>query len=355
MCRLFILTAMPLSLSRDRLESLLQAAAQSRVVAVGDAMLDEYLVGDVDRISPEAPVPVLRVRERRHALGGAANVAQNVVAIGARCRLIAAVGDDAAGRQLTEMLAEIGVSKRGLLVVSRPTTRKSRVVARSQQLVRIDDEDDSDLTTQDAARIIASIEEALRDADALVLEDYNKGVLIPAVITRAIEAARALRVPVIVDPKYRHFFTYRGATVFKPNRRELESALGAAVDLEHAEAIPNAIERLGVEHLLLTLGERGMVLASRGAAPLEVPTVAREVYDVVGAGDTVTAYLAAIMGAGGTAAEAAVIANYAAGVEVGKLGAATVSPAEVLEAYDHFATERALPSSDSRAADIQRA
>ena len=346
---------MPLSISRDRLESLLAAAAQTRVVAVGDAMLDEYLVGDVDRISPEAPVPVLRVRERRYALGGAANVAQNVVAIGAECRLVAAIGADAAGRQLTAMLGEIGVPDRGLIGVARPTTRKSRVVARSQQLVRIDEEDDADLTVADAARIVAAIEDAIRDADALILEDYNKGVLIPSVITRAIELARSQRVPVVVDPKYRHFFAYRGSTVFKPNRRELESALGAAVDLEHAEAIPNAIERLGVDHLLLTLGERGMVLASRGVAPLAVPTVAREVYDVVGAGDTVTAYLAAILGGGGTAAEAAVIANYAAGVEVGKLGAATVTPAEVLEAYDHFATEQALPSSDLRAADVLRA
>jgi rfaE bifunctional protein kinase chain/domain len=346
---------MPLSISRDRLETLLEAAAKTRVVAVGDAMLDEYLVGDVDRISPEAPVPVLRVRERRFALGGAANVAQNVVAIGAECRLVAAVGDDAAGKQLTAMLGEIGVPNRSLIKVSRPTTRKSRVVARSQQLVRIDEEDDTDLTAQDAARIISAIEEAIRDADALVLEDYNKGVLIPSVITRAIEVARTAGVPIVVDPKYRHFFSYRGATVFKPNRRELESALGASVDLEHAEAIPNAIERLGVDHLLLTLGERGMVLASRGTAPFAVPTVAREVYDVVGAGDTVTAYLAAILGSGGSAAEAAIIANYAAGVEVGKLGAATVSPAEVLEAYDHFATERSLPSSEDRAAGIVRA
>lgn len=355
MCRLYILTAMPLSIGRDRLQKLLEAAARTRVVAVGDAMLDEYLVGDVDRISPEAPVPVLRVRERRYALGGAANVAQNVVAIGAECRLVAAVGGDSAGTQLAAMLSEMGVSERGLLTVQRPTTRKTRVVARSQQLVRIDDEDDRDLTPQESARIIASIEDALRDADALVLEDYNKGVLVPEVITRAVEAARAKKVPIVVDPKYRHFFAYRGATVFKPNRRELESALGAAVDLEHAEAIPNAIERLGVEHLLLTLGEHGMMLASRGAAPVEVPTVAREVYDVVGAGDTVTAYLAAILGAGGTAGEAALIANYAAGVEVGKLGAATVSPAEVLEAYDHFATERELASSDRHAARAAKA
>ena len=356
MCRLLILTAMSLSISRDRLKTLLQESGRTRIVAVGDAMLDEYLVGDVDRISPEAPVPVVRVRERRYALGGVANVAQNVVAAGAECRLIAAIGNDAAGAQLGAMLGDIGASKRGLLGVSRPTTRKTRVVARSQQLVRIDDEEDADLTAADAAKIIAAIDDAITDADALILEDYNKGVLIPAVITHAIERARARGIPIVVDPKYRHFFAYHGATVFKPNRRELDSALGAEVDLDHPAAIPAAIQRLGVEHLLLTLGERGMMLASRDGTIETVATVAREVYDVVGAGDTVTAYLAAILGAGGSAAEAAVIANYAAGVEVGKLGAATVSPAEVLDAYDHFATQRKVPSTESQtAADVWKA
>jgi len=336
-----IFRAMPLSISRDRLLHLLDGAARTRIVAVGDAMLDEYLVGDVHRISPEAPVPVVRIRERRYALGGAANVAQNVVAAGAECRLVCAIGDDAAGSQLGDMLHAIGVPRKGLLRVDRATTKKTRVVARSQQLVRIDDEDDADLSGRDVERIGTAIADALRDADALILEDYNKGVLVPAVIENAIRAASARGIPIVVDPKYRHFFAYRGATVFKPNRRELESALGAAVDLEHPAAIPAALERLGVEHLLLTLGERGMLLASRAGGLRSVPTVAREVYDVVGAGDTVTAYLAAVLGAGGTAPEAAVIANYAAGVEVGKLGAATVSPPEVIEAYDRFAEQAA--------------
>jgi rfaE bifunctional protein kinase chain/domain len=345
---------MALSISRVRLEELLEAVSRTRIVAVGDAMLDEYLVGDAERISPEAPVPVVRVRERRYALGGAANVAQNVVAAGADCVLISAIGTDPAGEQLSGMLEALGVPKRGLLSVSRPTTRKTRVVARSQQLVRIDDESDADLSANDAERITALISAEIQDAGALILEDYNKGVLVPTVIRKAMELARARKIPVIVDPKYKNFFEYRGATVFKPNRRELESALGAAVDLDHPKAIPGAIERLGVENLLLTLGDRGMLLASGRGATGVVPTVAREVYDVVGAGDTVTAYLAGVLAAGGTAAEAAVIANYAAGVEVGKLGAATVSPAEVLEAFDHFATEAEHPSSSHRAVDAVR-
>ena len=345
-----IFPAMSLSISRGRLEKLLDAASRARVAAVGDAMLDEYLVGDVERISPEAPVPVVRVNERRYALGGVANVAQNVRAAGSACLLVAALGSDAAGTQLTDMLVAIGIPRKGLVTVARPTTRKTRVVARSQQLVRIDDEEDSDLTAADAARIIAAVEAAIQDADALVLEDYNKGVLTAEVITRSIALARKRDIPVVVDPKYRNFFAYRGATIFKPNRRELDSALGAEIDAEHPEAIPSAIQRLSVEHLLLTLGERGMLLASKDGSLKSVPTVAREVYDVVGAGDTVTAYLAAVLGAGGTAEEAAVIANYAAGVEVGKLGAATVSPAEVLEAFDHFATQPALRSSPEKSA-----
>jgi rfaE bifunctional protein kinase chain/domain len=166
-------------------------------------------------------------------------------------------------------------------------------------------------------------------------------VLVPAVIGRAVARAAAKHIPIVVDPKYRNFFAYRGATVFKPNRRELESALGAEVDLDHPDALPAALARLGVDNLLLTLGDRGMALISSAGAVKRIPTVAREVYDVVGAGDTVTAYLATVLAAGGTPSEASVIANYAAGVEVGKAGAATVSADEVLEAYDDFARSRA--------------
>ncbi len=327
------------TITRARLVALLEAAAQQHVVIVGDAMLDVYLRGDVDRISPEAPVPVVRVRERRLALGGAANVAQNVAAVGAGCDLVAAVGDDAAGATLRERLELGQMRSRSLVTVNRPTTTKTRVMARSQQLVRFDEEDDADLSPSDVERVLAAIERALPDATALVFEDYNKGVLVPAVIEGAIRLAASHALPIVVDPKFRNFFAYRGATVFKPNRRELESALGAAVDLEHPAALPTTFARLGVEHLLLTLGEQGMALVSADGLVHRVPTTAREVYDVVGAGDTVTAYLATMLAAGATALEAAIVANYAAGVEVGKLGAATVTADEVLEAFDRHLAE----------------
>jgi rfaE bifunctional protein kinase chain/domain len=331
-------------LNRDRLIELLEAASRCRVAVLGDAMLDVYLRGDVERISPEAPVPVVRVRERRHALGGAGNVAQNVRAVGAMCDLVAAIGDDMAGQHLCGMLEAIGAQVGSLVTVDRPTTTKTRIVARSQQVVRVDEEEDGDLDGAEVDRLLTAVRRAVDDAQALVLEDYNKGVLVPRVIEAAMQAARGRGIPIVVDPKYRNFFLYRGATIFKPNRRELEAALGAAVDLEHAEALPATFARLGVEHLLLTLGEHGMALVSSGGEIERVPTAAREVYDVVGAGDTVTAYLALVLGAGGSALEAAVIANYAAGVEVGKLGAATVSAEEVIEAYDAHALAPMAPS-----------
>ncbi|MBX9927543.1 MAG: D-glycero-beta-D-manno-heptose-7-phosphate kinase [Gemmatimonadaceae bacterium] len=322
-------------ISRDRLATLLARAAGMRIAVIGDAMLDVYLRGDVERISPEAPVPVVRVRERRRALGGAANVAQNAAAIGAQTELVAIVGTDGAGEELRQMLGALGAPARGLVATGRPTTTKTRIVARGQQLARVDEETDADCTGDEVAALLAAVERAVGDADAVVLEDYNKGVLVPAVIERALALAQARGIPVVVDPKYKNFFAYRGATVFKPNRRELEAALGAAVDLDHPESLPEVLARLGCAHLLLTLSERGMALVSDGAAAVtRIPTTAREVYDVVGAGDTVTAYLAATLAAGATATEAAIVSNYAAGIEVGKLGAATVTPAEILELFD---------------------
>jgi D-glycero-beta-D-manno-heptose-7-phosphate kinase len=327
---------MPHSVTRDRILGLLERAKDKRIAVVGDAMLDVYLRGDVERISPEAPVPVVRVRERRHALGGAANVAQNVVAIGAGCDLVAAIGSDSGGETLRMMLEAIEADPSSLVTVGRPTTTKTRIVARAQQVVRVDEEEDVDLEGAEVERLLRAVHAAVDAADAVVLEDYNKGVLVGRVIQESVARARSRGVPVVVDPKYRNFFHYRGATIFKPNRRELEAALGAAVDLEHPDSLLETFRRLGVEYLLLTLSERGMALISPEGEIMRVPTVAREVYDPVGAGDTVTAYLATVLAAGGTPVEAAVIANYAAGVEVSKPGAATVSPDEVLEAYDEF-------------------
>lgn len=324
------------TITRDRLVALLESAPRHHVAVVGDAMLDIYLRGDVDRISPEAPVPVVRVRERKHALGGAANVAQNVLTLGAACAMVCAVGNDTPGDALERMLTDVGAITDGLVRAARPTTTKTRIVARAQQLVRVDEEEDAELAGTDVNALVEAVRTSVSSADALVLEDYNKGTLATPVIRAAIEEAQRRGIPVVVDPKFRNFFEFRGATIFKPNRRELEAAVGATLDLDGANALPAICARLGVEHLLLTLGERGMVLVSGDGEVGRIPTTAREVYDVVGAGDTVTAYLAVMLAAGASAAEAAVVANFAAGVEVGKLGAQTVATDEVLEAYDAY-------------------
>ena len=328
---------MSISVTRERVVALLSAAAGKRVVVVGDAMLDVYLSGDVERISPEAPVPVVRVGHQRDALGGAANVAQNVVAIGAECDLVTAVGSDAEGAIMRSLLERLVVSLDSLLTVGRFTTCKTRIVARSQQLLRFDREDDANLDGAEEEALLALVRKALATADALILEDYNKGVLSVRVIHAAIAQARARSIPIVVDPKHRHFFEFQGATVFKPNRRELQAAMGEWVDLNEGGALSDVATRVGAEYLLLTLGEEGMSLFGRDRSVGRVPTAAREVYDVVGAGDTVTAYLAVMLAAGATAAEAAFIANVAAGIEVGKLGAASVSPAELVAFLDeHF-------------------
>jgi D-beta-D-heptose 7-phosphate kinase/D-beta-D-heptose 1-phosphate adenosyltransferase len=272
----------------------------------------------------------VRVRGRKHALGGAANVAQNVAALGAQCDLVAAVGPDSAANVLRQMLRDVTGAAQSLVTIERCTTQKTRIVARSQQLLRVDEEEDSDLSTADLERLLAAVQRAANQADAVVLEDYNKGVLQPLVIRAAIGIARERGIPSVVDPKFRNFFAYEGATIFKPNRRELEAALGATGEVTHSEAVPATLQRLGVEHILLTLGAEGMALFSADGEVARIPTVAREVYDVVGAGDTVTAYLACMLAAGATPGEAAVVANIAAGIEVGKLGAATVTGEEVL-------------------------
>lgn len=317
-------------LTPERLDGLLEAVREVRVVVVGDLMLDVYLRGAATRISPEAPVPVVRVAEESVALGGAANVASNVVALGAACDLVGAVGSDRAGDRLVEALARLGIGGRGVRVVpGRPTTVKTRIMARHHQVARYDVEVDDDLDGEHAAELVAAIESLAGSADAIVVEDYDKGVLVPAVIEAALRAAEARGVPVVVDPKAKHFFAYRGATVFKPNQAELAAALRSAVLADDAEWMERTRRELGCAHLLVTLGEGGMALRTDTGEYLRVPTAARAVYDVSGAGDTVTAVVAAALGAGASIAEAAILANHAAGIEVGKAGVATVSPDEL--------------------------
>jgi D-beta-D-heptose 7-phosphate kinase/D-beta-D-heptose 1-phosphate adenosyltransferase len=309
----------------------LDAATEVRILVAGDLMLDRYIIGSVDRISPEAPVPVVRVEGESLALGGAGNVAANVVALGARCDVVGAVGDDGEGELLLHTLGEMGVGTDGVVSISgRPTTVKTRVMARHQHVTRVDREDASDISDEGMEALLTAFSALLPEADGVALEDYNKGVLLTPFIREAIEASLSRGIPLVVDPKRLRFFDYSGATVFKPNARELEDALGDRLMAEDSEWMESVRARLAVENLLLTLGERGMALQSREEGYLRVPTVARDVYDVSGAGDTVTAIMAACIAASATPLEAAILANHAAAVEVAKAGVATVTPEEIL-------------------------
>jgi D-glycero-beta-D-manno-heptose-7-phosphate kinase len=318
-------------LSLVRTRQILESARDVRVLVVGDVMLDVYLRGVASRISPEAPVPVVRVEEEWRALGGAANVAANVAALGANCDLIGCLGHDHAGEALVTELGRQGIGADGMVrTIDRPTTVKTRIMARHQQVARFDHETEAELPAETGAAVVASVRRLLASADALVLEDYNKGLLTRPVIQGLLAAAAEVSCPVVVDPKLRHFFDYAGATVFKPNQSELSAALRVPVEADDAKWLEEVRGQLGCEHLLVTLGEDGMALLTARGEHLRVPTVARSVYDVSGAGDTVTAVLAVALAAGASITEAAILANHAAGIEVGKAGVATVSPDELL-------------------------
>jgi D-beta-D-heptose 7-phosphate kinase/D-beta-D-heptose 1-phosphate adenosyltransferase len=322
-------------LSLERFDQILARAGDVRVAVVGDLMLDVYLSGAVSRISPEAPVPVVHVQDEQLALGGAANVVANVVKLGASCDVIGFVGNDVGGQAIRGALASLdGGTVRPMLVErgDRPTTTKTRVMARKQQVVRFDRERDDDLSEECAGELCQRLEESLAEADVVILEDYNKGVLTPPVIRTAMRLAEERGIPVVVDPKFRHIFEYRGATIFKPNAFEISSALGTPLRADDDAWLEEARQRFGCDHLLVTLGEDGMALRGQDGTTLRVPAVAREVFDVSGAGDTVIACIAVAIASGASVQEAAIMANHAAGIEVAKPGVATVSPRELREA-----------------------
>jgi D-beta-D-heptose 7-phosphate kinase/D-beta-D-heptose 1-phosphate adenosyltransferase len=309
-----------------------------RVLVVGDLMLDRYMTGSVDRISPEAPVPVVRVESEHWALGGAGNVASNVVALGATCDIVGAVGSDPEGRLVRERLGDLGIGIQGIVELpGRPTTVKTRVMAKHQHVTRIDREQAADIQDSEANVLVEHMKTLWGAAGAVALEDYNKGVLVSNLIQVALAAGRSSSVPVIVDPKRKRFFEYAGASVFKPNSRELEDALGESLRPEDPEWMEEVRARLDCGTLLLTLGESGMAVQDRNGGFMRVPTVARDVYDVSGAGDTVTAVMSVCLAAGADPLEAAVLANHAAAVEVGRAGVATVSPEEILEHQRYYA------------------
>jgi D-glycero-beta-D-manno-heptose-7-phosphate kinase len=299
--------------------------AQARVLVVGDVMLDRYWFGDVERISPEAPVPVVRIARSEERPGGAANVARNAAALGARATLLSATGDDEPADALLRMLAAEGVRTSFLRDAALTTTVKLRVIGRQQQLLRIDFE--TAPSHELLASKLADFDALLTDTDAVVLSDYGKGGL--AHIATMIGRARAAGKPVLVDPKGDDWDKYRGATLVTPNRGEFRQVAGRWRDEAELEQRAQALRRdLDLGALLVTRSEEGMSLYS-DAGTLTIPAQAREVFDVSGAGDTVIATLGTLLAAGAPLPDAVAIANRAAGIVVGKLGAATVSPDEL--------------------------
>ena len=298
----------------------------ARVLVVGDAMLDRYWFGDVERISPEAPVPVVRIRELQERLGGAANVARNVVSLGGQAVLVAIVGNDPPGDLIERMARDLGVDTRLARDPELPTTIKLRVIGRQQQLLRIDFEESPGAAV--LANKLQTVREAIDGCHVMVLSDYGKGGL--AEVDRMLALAREVGRPVVVDPKGDDFDRYRGATVLTPNRAELRGVVGGWRDEAELATKAHALrERLDLDHLLLTRSEEGMSLFSRDGSSRHVAARAREVYDVSGAGDTVVATLATALAVGCAIEVAVGLANTAGGIVVGKLGTADVTPEEL--------------------------
>jgi D-beta-D-heptose 7-phosphate kinase/D-beta-D-heptose 1-phosphate adenosyltransferase len=330
-------------MDRKTIESLFSHIGSIRCLVVGDLMLDEYLWGKAERISPEAPVQVVDVVREELRLGGAGNVVNNLVALGAQVAVCSVVGEDANGRALLEDFTRRGVAVDAIFRdPARRTSRKTRVVASHQQIVRIDRESRDPLSVEIEERVCSWITGHAASFNVILLSDYLKGVLTRRVIEAVVAAARPTVIPVLVDPKGIDFARYQGATILTPNRKEAEAAAGIPIlDTQSlGQAAGLIMAQAGLENLLVTRSEEGMSLFSRSGETVHIPTVAREVFDVSGAGDTVLASLAIGVAAGLGMAEAARLANIAAGIAVGKLGTSTVSPDEIINAV-------ALTHSDS--------
>ena len=319
------------------LQAVLERLARPRVLVIGDLILDCYVSGDVERISPEAPIPVLNARTTAEKLGGAGNVAANLRSMEAEVEMVGVVGQDGRGRMLSEMLAQSGVVTSGVLAdPSRPTTEKTRMISGVQQVLRVDFEVSRPISDELATRILAELSARIAQAGAVILSDYGKGVLTPRVLAGAIELAQRHGVPVLVDPKGSDYTRYRGATLITPNRKEAEEALGRKLSdrSEWPRAAQDLIAIADLQAAVVTLGAQGMFLMNCSGESVHVPTFAREVFDVTGAGDTVISHLALYIAAGLDLPTAVHLANHAAGIVVAKPGAASVTRGELFERLD---------------------
>ena len=321
-----------------RIDEILHGAAGKRLLVVGDLMLDEFVWGNVGRISPEAPVPVVEVTGESFYPGGAANVARNLREFVASVAVVGGIGQDRNGAHLRELLAAEKIDVSGLIETPGVTTTvKTRIIARHQQVVRVDREKISEPDASQIQRAIGFVRDALPKTDAIIFEDYGKGFLAEKVVSEICASARDAGKIVVADPNPRHPIAWRGLTAVKPNRSEAFHAAGIPVDDSDESLLRVGAKLLAqwqTELVLITLGEQGMMLFQRGQDAHHVPTRARQVFDVSGAGDTAIALFTAALAAGASAVEAAEIANHASAVVVGKLGTATVSPSELRRSFE---------------------
>jgi D-beta-D-heptose 7-phosphate kinase/D-beta-D-heptose 1-phosphate adenosyltransferase len=315
------------------LTKILNRFSKVKILVVGDIMIDRFIWGKVSRISPEAPVPVVLVDKETFLLGGAANVVNNIHALGGRVSLCGVVGDDEMSQQVFQKLNDMGIAAEGVFVgKGRQTTVKTRIIGHHQQLVRIDRETTEELKGPALRNISEFLKKNMDHFDGMVLSDYGKGLLTKELIRRTIRKAREEGKFVMVDPKVKNFFFYKGATVVTPNSAEASAASGVIIhDLPTLRKAGRLLlRRLNCDALVITRGEEGMAIFEPHQEPFLVPTVAKEVYDVTGAGDTVIGTMALALGAGAGVIEAAKLANYAAGIVVGKVGTATVHRDELM-------------------------
>jgi len=332
-----------LKLTHNRARQLIEAAGQCRLLVVGDVMLDQFVWGGVTRISPEAPVPVVDFLRESYMPGGAANVARNLTALRSQTKVFGAIGRDAAANQLKRLLAEQSVDCAGLVsATSRHTSIKTRIVAQQQQVVRVDRETRGDLDKNLGRRLWSAICSQLPEADAVIVGDYGKGVVTQTLLDGLKSECRARGVWLSLDPKPIHHLDLVDLSLLTPNRKEAFDLAGLTDDTRNANPLADAalmrvadtlLANLRPAVLLITLGDLGMLLCQRGQKPVHIPTVAQEVFDVSGAGDTVIATFTLAIAAGASPLEAAMLSNYAGGIVVGKVGTATVTPEELLSSF----------------------
>ena len=316
----------------DSIKSILESFKSKRILVIGDLILDQFIWGEVSRISPEAPVPVVWVKRESYMPGGACNVAHNLSGLGSKASIMGIVGDDTNGGILLSELNNIGIDTDRVITDSlRPTTHKVRVIAHSQQVVRIDRESPDNVSRKSVNSILSMLEEEIRSTDAVIIEDYGKGLISPQLLKRVVELGKKFKKIVTVDPKNEHFKYYKGITTITPNKAEAEEAVGFKIDNEDSlrRAGEKLIKTLDIKSVLITLGDKGIYLFEVNKNPVHLPTMARQVYDVSGAGDTVIAVFTLAVASGASLVQAAYIANQAAGIVVGKMGTATVSKKEL--------------------------